>query len=94
MRVVERDGEPWFVLADVCLVLDLGNPSRVASRIPISERHTLTTGKGITDPRVQALTIINEPGLYRVIFTSRKPEAEAFKDWVVGVVYVASASST
>jgi prophage antirepressor-like protein len=46
VRVVMRDGEPWFVLSDVCRALDLGNPSRVASRLDDDEKCTLTLGEG------------------------------------------------
>ena len=54
------DGEPWFVLADVCAVLELSNPSMVASRLDDDERAKFNLG------RQGEATIINESGLYAV----------------------------
>lgn len=76
VRVVEKDGNPWWVLADVCEILDLTNPSMVAGRIDENKRSKLDLG------RQGEAIIINEPGLYSVIFRSDKPEAERFRDWV------------
>lgn len=84
VRVVTRKGDPWFVLSDVCKVLDHSNPSVAAARLDDDERDALN----ITDPmgRPQQTTIINESGLYALVLTSRKPEAKAFKKWVTGTV--------
>lgn len=80
VRTVVIDAEPWFVLADVCAVLDLSNPSMVASRL---DGDALSTTEVIDSMgRRQSARIVNEPGLYEVIFLSRKPEARAFKRWV------------
>lgn len=80
VRVSDRDGEPWFVLADVCRVLELKNVSDAAARLDPDERDDI----GLTDTigREQSTVIINEPGLYRLIFRSRKPSAERFSKWV------------
>lgn len=84
VRVQLIDGEPWFVLADVCKVLEIGNPSDAARRLDEDEKDALD----IIDPigRPQTATIINESGLYSLILTSRKPEAKAFKKWVTAEV--------
>ena len=76
VRVVERDGEPWFVAADVCSVLDLSNPTIAVSRLDEDERAKFNLG------RQGDATIVNEPGLYTLVLGSRKPEAKAFKRWV------------
>lgn len=84
VRTVERDGEPWFVLRDVCEVLDLTTPSRVAERLDpdeVSQTH-ITDSLG----RQQETTIINESGLYNVILRSDKPEAKPFRKWVTSEV--------
>lgn len=83
VRTLSQDGNPWFVLSDVCGVLGIGTASNVASRIPAKDKgvDTINTLGG-----KQSVTIINEPGLYRVIFESRKQEAEEFKDWVFSEV--------
>lgn len=84
VRVVTIDGEPWFVLADLCRVLSLTNPSMVADRI---EADALSTAE-VTDAigRKQSARIVSEPGMYEVIFLSRKPEAREFKRWITGTV--------
>ena len=82
VRTVKQDGQPWWVLADVCDVLELKNPARVAARLDEDEKNTLTFVKGIPGPGNPTMTIINEPGLYSVILRSNKPEAKAFKRWI------------
>ncbi|MEN2980965.1 Bro-N domain-containing protein [Tistrella bauzanensis] len=86
VRVVLRDGEPWFVLVDVCRVLSIGNPSQAAARLDGDERYTLINNEGIADARARALTIISESGLYALILTSRKPAARRFRKWVTADV--------
>ena len=84
VRTVERDGEPWFVLKDVCDVLNLTTPARVAERLDkdeVSQTH-LTDSLG----RQQETTIINESGLHSVILRSDKPEAKPFRKWVTSEV--------
>ena len=84
IRIEDRDGAPWFVLADVCRVLGLTNVGNAAARLRPSERDDirLTDATG----REQLTAVINEPGLYRLILRSRKPAAEAFSDWVTADV--------
>ena len=79
VRTVQRDGEPWWVLKDVCAVLGIGNSGNVAARLDDDEKgiHTVDTLGGKQD-----LTIISESGLYNIILLSRKPEARRFKRWV------------
>lgn len=79
LRTVEKDGELWWVLKDVCNVLGIVKPSSVAVRLDNDERgaHLMSTPSG-----EQKMTIVNEPGLYNVILRSDKPEAKDFKRWV------------
>lgn len=79
VRVVMMDDTPWFVAADVCDVLDLGNPRSSLALLDADEKgvHTVDTLGG-----PQELSTINEPGLYSLILRSRKPQAKAFKRWV------------
>ena len=86
MRIITRNDEPWFVLADVCAVLEIGNPSDAAKRLDADEKHTLDNVEGIAGRQVQSFTIINESGLYSLVLTSRKPEAKAFKKWLTSTV--------
>lgn len=76
VRAVTLEGEPWFVAADVCSVLDLSNPTIAVSRLDEDERAKFNLG------RQGDATIVNEPGLYALILGSRKPEAKAFKRWI------------
>lgn len=76
IRTVEIDGEPWFVAADVCRVLELTNPTVAMSRLDEDERSKLSIG------RQGETGIVNEPGLYGLVLGSRKDEAKSFKRWV------------
>lgn len=49
VRVVDKDGAPWWVLADVCRVLELSNPSKVAARLDDDEKNTVHLTDGILD---------------------------------------------
>ena len=89
VRVIRgEDGEPWFVAVDVCKVLNISNPTMMLKRIKNSEKKALKiieglVNQGFTDAPIGTnVNLVNEPGLYRLIFTSNKPEAEAFQDWV------------
>jgi len=77
VRTVSKDGEPWFVLKDVCAVLGLSNATIVAARLDGDEVTKFDLG-GLSGES----NIINEAGLYNVILRSDKPEAKAFKRWV------------
>ena len=84
VRTVLIDDEPWFIAKDVCDVLGIQNHrDTLAKQVPEDEKGV----DSIYSPGgKQEMIIINEPGLYRLIFQSRKPEAEAFKSWVFGEV--------
>ena len=57
VRVITRDGDPWFVLADVCKVLEIGNPSQAATRLDDDERYTLTNNEGTKRAFRRAISI-------------------------------------
>lgn len=84
IRAMEKDGEPWFVAADVCRALDIGNSSEAVSRLDADERMTVDSTDGHSGQRggAQRFNIVNEPGLYALVLGSRKPEAKAFKRWI------------
>ena len=79
IRTLTIDGAPWFVAADVCRALEIGNPSMTVERLDDDEKgiSTIDTLGG-----KQRMTIINEPGLYSLVLSSRKPEAKAFRRWI------------
>lgn len=78
-RITDINGEPWFVLTDVCRELDIGNPSQAAKSLDDDEKGIIT---GDTLGGAQKMTVISESGLYSLILRSRKPEAKRFKKWV------------
>lgn len=86
--VTDDQGNPWFIAADVCKVLEIGNVSQAVSRLDDDEKSDITTNdtssNGVTQKR--SMTIVNESGLYSLILTSRKPEAKAFKKWITSEV--------
>lgn len=99
VRVVVRDGEPWFVASDVCAALDYKNTSKaVADHLDADERMTLTAGYGHSAEGVSSTytpsrrggarytVVINESGLYALVLRSRKPEARKFAKWVTSEV--------
>ena len=73
------DGEPWFVAADVCAALSIGNNRDVLARLDDDEK-----GVGSIDTLggKQDMAVVNESCLYALILGSRKPEAKRFKRWV------------
>ena len=76
IRTLNLNGEPWFAAVDVCIALDLSNPTIAVSCLDEDDRAKFNLG------RQGDATIINEPGLYTLILGSRKPEAKAFKRWI------------
>lgn len=76
IRTVKKGGDLWWVLKDVCDVLELSNPTMIAGRLDEDERAKFDLG------RQGETNIINESGLYNVILRSDKPEAKKFKRWV------------
>lgn len=81
IRVVKRGEEPWFVGRDVCHALHISNESKALATLDPDERED---GVTVSDPigREQSVIVISEPGVYRLVFRSRKPEAERFKRWL------------
>lgn len=79
IRALERDGEPWFVAADVCRYLEIKNSRDALSRLDDDEKGVVSTD---TPGGKQTLNIVNEYGLYVLVLGSRKKEAKAFKRWI------------
>jgi prophage antirepressor-like protein len=77
--MVPKNGETWWVANDVCVALGIADAKQAYERL----HHDEKGGCDVPTPRgIQHLRCVNEPGLYRLIFTSRKPEAERFRRWV------------
>ena len=84
VRVAGTSEQPLFCLADVCKVLELGNPSQVKTRLDdgVISNEVIPDSLG----RQQEMTFVNEDGLYDVILDSRKPQARAFRKWITSEV--------
>ena len=72
-------GEPWFVAKDVCDILEISNSRDAVSKLDSDEKGVANTD---TLGGAQQASIISEPGLYKLIMRSRKPEAKEFQRWV------------
>lgn len=79
MRVMDRDGEPWFVAVDVCRALDIVNVSGASERLDDDEKGIVLTD---TLGGYQKLLIVSEPGLFKLILRSDKPNAKQFTRWI------------
>nr|DAF46543.1 MAG TPA: KilAC domain protein [Myoviridae sp. ct1ba2] len=84
VRTKMISNEPYFMLSDVCRVLEIKNSRDAKSRLN-------EYGVGTTDiidslGRIQKADFINESNLYKLVFQSRKPQAEKFSDWVTSEV--------
>lgn len=88
VRAINRNGEIWFVAADVCTVLDIKNPRSSIALLDDDESavHSMDirSENGVVQKR--DVNIINESGLYTLILRSRKPEAKRFRKWVTSEV--------
>lgn len=83
IRTVEKDGEPWFVAKDICDALAHSDVSMACSKLSPDEKGTSIV---CTPGGKQKMTIINESGLYALIFTSRLEKAQEFRHWVTSEV--------
>ena len=83
VRTVTIDSEPYFVAKDVCVILGISNHNDAVGRLDDDEKRgsVMPTPSG-----TQQMVVVNESGLYHLIFQSRKPEAKAFRKWVTAEV--------
>ena len=84
VRIVEQDGEPWFVAKDVADALGYTTTDHMMRRLDEDEqtkRDFPKTGKPSPNGARQVI-VINESGLYNAIIGSHKKEAKDFKRWV------------
>lgn len=77
LRIIEKDGDPWFVAKDVAEILGFSETNAMTRYLDDDETMSVKlTGMNMNS------TIINEPGLYSAVLRSRKPEAKRFKRWI------------
>lgn len=83
IRVEMVNKQPYFIAKDVCDALSLTDVSRTVERLDDDEKLTRVV---LVSGQNRKMWLINESGLYNVIFQSRKPEAKAFRKWVTNEV--------
>lgn len=83
VRVINRDGEIWFIASDVAAVLKYRDAANMTRILDDDEKgtHIVSTPSGD-----QTMVVINESGLYHAVLKSRKPEAKPFRKWVTADV--------
>lgn len=100
IRMVEIEGEPWFIVKDVCDILGVKNYKNVVARLRENEKKVINVHAVDLNQKKRGspkLTLVNEPGLYRTIFSfeprnirgkseeevkARIEQLDKFKDWV------------
>lgn len=83
IRSIVIKGVPWFVANDVCASLGLINSRKALSSLDEDEKGVTTSD---TLGGAQKINIVNESGIYALVFKSRKPCAKAFRKWVTSEV--------
>jgi prophage antirepressor-like protein len=74
---IDDQGNPWWEAQDICAILNIHDVSKAVARLHVGEKRTSES---------RNVLIINESGLYRLIFRSNKPDAQRFQDWIFGEV--------
>ena len=80
IRVIDKDGQPWWVAKDVCDILELTDARKSVELLDEDERNIIPVMDALGRP--QNTYVVNDPGVYSLVLRSRKPEAKAFKRWL------------
>ena len=86
VRTIQKDGEPWWVLKDVCEILDIDNHKELPKRLEDDEVGRFDLPHPQSKTKTLEMLCINESGLYHVILRSDKPQAKPFRKWVTNEV--------
>ena len=90
VRVVMRDGEPWFVAKDVCAILDYSDTANGCRILDEDEKDVVMRSELPSlfeeSSNAPAMTLISESGLYALVIRSNKPDAKVFRKWVTDEV--------
>lgn len=84
LRIVDQNGEPWFVAMDVAEILGYSDAEAMTRRLDADEK--MTYKSSVISKTNPVVTLINESGLYHAILGSKKPDAQKFRKWVTGKV--------
>ena len=84
VRTVVIDGEVWFIGNDVATALGYSNPQKaIRDHVDVEDKGV---NESFTPGGKQQITVINESGVYSLVFSSRLPTAKAFKRWVTSEI--------
>ena len=86
LRIINQDGEPWFIAKDICDILGLEQVSRALDRLSEDERGLVKVTHPQSSTAMLDMAIVSESGLYALIIRSDKPEAKRFRKWVTSEV--------
>lgn len=81
--IVDPDGQPWWVVNDVCVALGIANVGNAVSRLDEADVRTTDVRSGGQN---RGMRVVNESGLFDLVLDSRKPEARRFRRWVTSDV--------
>lgn len=82
--LLDNEGNPWFIAANICKPLELSNVGQAVSRLDDDEKSDIILNDAAGRPN--RFVIVNESGLYSLVLASRKPIAKRFKKWITSVV--------
>lgn len=80
IRIIKKEGNPWFHAGDCCKNLELDNVGQALTRLDNDEKDEIISNDVVG--RKQNMWFVNEPGFYSLVVSSRKPEAKEFKRWI------------
>lgn len=84
VRIIEQNGEPWFVAKDLCQILGIANSRDALTRLDEDEKSSVALTDGT--PGNPNTAIVSESGMYALVLSSRKPGAKPFRKWVTSEV--------
>ena len=79
VRVVDHRNAPWFIAKDICDALEVKNTAQALIRLDDDEKDVILND---TPGGTQETSVVNEPGMYSLVLSSRKKEAREFKRWI------------
>lgn len=79
VRTVMRGSDPWFVLSDLCAILGTKNTTQASRRLDPDEISEVKINSA-TGPK--SVIVVNEPGLYHLVLTSRSPIGDGLRHWM------------
>lgn len=82
IRMIESNGETWWILKDICKLLSIENHKNISKRLEDDEVGTFELPHPQSKDKKIEMLCVNESGLYSVILRSDKPEAKAFRRWI------------